>query len=336
MKSRVLLAIAAGAVLLSATAPAENYYVRNRPFTQVVTAGGETMVGAEAFLRAVGLNWSVDGNVVTLTEKPASNPTLGTGPVTYKYNTNEVVLEASQRGGSAYVPLRPLAKLLDYHVSVNRGSGTVDVSKARFSSDAEKKQIEEVAAAREAEKQKVADAWKSKAQQLKEKREEKERQEREAKEGQNGGEGGGDNKPQENKPKEETPPPVASNPTDAGKPAETKPAEPVKEARLEVFRTDANPDPSSGTVTITVEVKNMGDAASKPVSGQLTLTGPAQSGGVTDNANATTKVWMQKTVSGPSIVSGGSWSFTEKYRHPSGNAMPIGNITAVLKLNNTK
>ena len=38
MNKKVLLALASGAILMSTAAPAENYYVRNRPFTQVVKA----------------------------------------------------------------------------------------------------------------------------------------------------------------------------------------------------------------------------------------------------------------------------------------------------------
>lgn len=343
MKTRVLLAIASGAIIMSAAAPAENYYVRNRPFTQVVAAGGEAMVGAEAFLRALGMNWSVEGGVVTLTDKPASNPTLAAGPLTYKFGSNEVVLEGSPRGGSAYVPLRPLAKLVEYSVNVNRNSGTVDITKARFASDAEKKLVSEVMSAREAEKKAAEEAWAKKAAELKEKREAKEEAAKEEGAKEEGAKEEGKEPAKEEgkepakepgkgkKPKEEpvTPPPVAET-----KPAETKPEEkaPAKEPRLEVFRADATPDYSTGTVTISCEIKNTGDAPSKGVSGTLILTGPERGESVTDNANSSKKVWYTKSISGPAVVAGGSWQFSEKYRHPSGNSMPAGNIVAEFKL----
>ena len=353
MKTRVLLAIASGAILMSVAAPAENYYVRNRPFTQVIKAGGEAMVDTEAFLRALGMNWSVDGNVVTLTEKPAANPSLGPGSMTYKYGDHQMVLEGTPRGGGTYVSLRALAKLVDYGVRVNTDSGTVDVSKARFASAAEKQLVGEAAAAQAAEKKATEEAWEKKAAELKEKREAKAEEgskdaaTEEGKDGADASKDGADatKEPAKDKepakgkgkkpPKETpavTPPPVEAKPEDA-KP-EVK--EPVKEARLEVFRTDASPDYSTGIVTITCEVKNMGDAPSKSVSGTLKLTGPDRAGGVTDNTNAAQRVWFTKSMSGPSIQPGASWQFSEKYRHPSGNAMPIGTLTADFKLNATK
>ena len=42
------------------------------------------------------------------------------------------------------------------------------------------------------------------------------------------------------------------------------------------------------------------------------------------------------SINGPSIAPGASWTFTETWRHPSGNSMPIGNINASIKLNSTK
>ena len=158
MNKKVLLALASGAILMSTAAPAENYYVRNRPFTQVVKAGGEAMVGAEAFLRALGLNWTVDGSVVTLTDKPAANPPLKTGTLTYRYGGSEVQLEGSPRGGATFVSLRPLAKLANYSVATNPALGTVDVNKARMSTDEEKRQVGEVQAQFDAKNRELFDA----------------------------------------------------------------------------------------------------------------------------------------------------------------------------------
>lgn len=330
---------------MSNAAPAENYYVRNRPFTQVVKAGGEAMVSAEAFLRALGLNWTVDGSVVTLTDKPAANPPLKTGVLSYRYGGSEVQLEGSPRGGATFVSLRPLAKLANYSVATNSQLGTVDVNKARMSTDAEKKEVGEVQAKWAAAQKEKEEAWTKKAAELKEKREKEAEDEKKAEEGKESTDTAGadakdskdakgkDKKEKEKKPEEtaatQTTPPVET------KPEEKKPEE-KKEASLEALPVTATASSLNGTVTMVCEVRNIGNAPSKAVSGTLTLTGPSRSGSVTDNGNSATANWYTKSINGPSIAPGASWTFTEVWRHPSGNSMPIGNINASIKLNSTK
>lgn len=351
MNKKVLLALASGAILMSNAAPAENYYVRNRPFTQVVKAGGEAMVSAEAFLRALGLNWTVDGATVTLTDKPAANPPLKTGTLTYRYGGSEVQLEGSPRGGATFVSLRPLAKLANYSVATNSALGTVDVNKARMSTDAEKKEVGEVQAQFAAAQKAKEEAWNKKAAELKEKRE---KEAEEAKKGEEGkdtsdtastdttkdakdSKDSKDSKGKDKKPDEtaatQTPPPA--EPKADEKKEEKKPEE-KKEASLEALPVNATANSLNGTVTMTCEVRNIGNAPSKSVSGTLTLTGPSRSGSVTDNGNSASATWYTKSVNGPSIAPGASWTFTETWRHPSGNSMPIGNINANIKLNSTK
>lgn len=351
MKTRILMALAAGSLLLSAAVPAETYYVRNRPFKQVIKTGGEAMVGAEAFLRALGLNWNLNGNVVTLTAQPASNPTLPSGTLTFRHGQNEARLDTSARGGSTYVSLRPLARLAEYGVTENRASGTVDVAKARFATESERKLVGEVAAARQQEEKAMMDAWAKKAAELKAKRE---AEDATAKEGDTGTEATTADagttttatKTGKTAKSGKTTTTTAATPTASPSPsadvaATDKPKEEVKEipkeARLEVFRVDARPEPASGMVVIEGEIKNMGDAPSKPISGLLTLRGPSQSTSVTEaNAAGQSRVWMTKSLSGPVVAPGTSWKFTERYRHPSGNSMPIGNITSDFKLNSLK
>lgn len=348
MKTRILLALAAGSLFLSAAAPAETYYVRNRPFKQVIKTGGEAMVGAEAFLRALGLNWNLNGNVVTLTTQPASNPPLPVGTLTFRHGQNEARLDTSARGGSTYVSLRPLARLAEFGVTENRASGTVDVAKARFATEDERKLVGEVAAAKAQEEKAVMDAWAKKSAELKAKREAEEAAAKEGDATEEGntadagktGDGGKTGKTGKSSDKAAaTPSPSPSPAADVA--ATDKPKEEVKEvpkeARLEVFRVDARPEPASGTVIIEGEVKNMGDAPSKGVSGLLTLRGPSQSTSATEaNAASQSRVWLSKPLSGPAIAPGASWKFTERYRHPSGNSMPLGNITSDFKLNSTK
>lgn len=341
MKSRVLLATLAGSLLISSAASAESYYVRNRPFNQVIKAGSEAMVSAEAFLKAVGVNWTCEGNVVTLTDKPAANPPITGNNLTFKYGNGETMLEGSQRSGSTYVALKPLARLLEYSVSSNSQTGTVDVIKARFATSSEKQLNDQAMAARDAEQQALKDAWAKKAAELKQKREAAKPGEEKPAEG--GGEqpADGGKAPENGKPaaggKGEPatpPPPPEGGGDDKGKDDKK---EVVKEARLEVFRQDATPDPANGIVVINCEIKNMGDAVSKPVSGSLILKGPDSSTAATNaGGQGKTKVWFSKSVSGPTIQPGASWTVTEKYRHPSGNSMPVGNITAEFKLNSTK
>ncbi|MBX3170562.1 MAG: hypothetical protein KF760_24355 [Candidatus Eremiobacteraeota bacterium] len=343
MNKKVLLALASGAILMSNAAPAENYYVRNRPFTQVVKAGGEAMVSAEAFLRALGLNWTVDGSVVTLTDKPAANPPLKTGVLTYRYGSSEVQLEGSPRGGATFVSLRPLAKLANYSVATNSQLGTVDVNKARMSTEEEKKQVGEVQAQFAAAQKEKEEAWTRKAAELKEKREKEAEEAKKTEEGKESTDSadakdtkeskGKDKKEKEKKP-EET---AATQPTPPAepKPEEKKPEE-KKEASLEALPVNVTANSLNGTVTMQCEVRNIGNAPSKGVSGTLTLTGPNRSGSVTDNGNSASSTWYTKSINGPSIAPGASWTFTETWRHPSGNSMPIGNINASIKLNSTK
>jgi hypothetical protein len=370
MNKKVLLAIASSAILLSQAAPAENYYVRNRPFTQVVKAGGEAMVSAEAFLRALGLNWTVDGNVVTLTDKPAANPPLKTGTLTYRYGSSEVQLEGTPRGGATYVSLRPLAKLANFSVATNPALGTIDVNKARMSTDEEKKAVNEQQATWAALQKEKETAWTKKAAELKEKRdkaaeEAKASEEnkdsadagKDAKDAKDSGDGKdskdskdskaskdgkdtkgkGKGKKEDKKPAETaaTQTPATPEVKPEEKKEEKKPEE-KKEASLDAMPVNVVTNPANGLVTMNCEVRNVGNGPSKPVSGTLVLTGPDQSGSVSNGGAPANKVWYTKSINGPSIAPGASWTFTQNYQHPSGNSMPIGNITATIKLNSTK
>jgi len=347
MNKKVLLALASGAILMSNAAPAENYYVRNRPFTQVVKAGGEAMVGAEAFLRALSLNWTDDGNVVTLTDKPAANPPLKPGVLVYQYGSTEIQLEGTPRGGSTFVSMRPLAKLASYTVATNNALGIVDVNKARMSTDEEKKEVGDVQAQFAAAQKEKEEAWTKKAAALKEKREKEAEAAKSSEEGKEGADAGSsdakDPKDAKGKGKGKEPKPEETASTQTPPPADPKPEEKKeekkedkKEASLEALPVTVTTNTLNGTVEMACEIRNLGNAPSKGVSGVLVLTGPVRSGAVTDNSNSSTKEWLSKSVNGPSIAPGASWTFKEVYRHPSGNSMPGGNITANIKLNSTK
>ncbi len=324
--NRRKIALLAASLWLTFPVGAETYYVRNRPFSQVVKQGSEAMVQAEAFLKALELNWTLNGQTLELTSQPAANPGLKlAGPVTVRYGDQEITLDPAQRGDLVYLPLKPLARLCNFSVTANPSLGTVDVNRARFATDEEKAMNSQIGMSRSEEEKARQEAWSKRAAELKARREAGKDKDKE-------GTGEGDESQDKEKPpetKEAPPPATAAN--EAPPPAKEVP----KEARLEVFRTDSSPDPN-GVVTMTCEIKNMGDAPNKPTSGVLILKGPDRSASATNNSGATSKVWTQKTISVPAIQPGASYQFTEKYRHPSGNSMPIGNITADFKLNSTK
>ena len=117
---------------------------------------------------------------------------------------------------------------------------------------------------------------------------------------------------------------------------EEKKPEEKKEASLDAMPVNVTANSLNGQVTMNCEIRNVGNAPSKGVSGTLTLTGPDQSGSVSNGGSPASKVWYTKSINGPSIAPGASWTFTETWRHPSGNSMPIGNINASIKLNSTK
>lgn len=349
MKLRVWIAIAAGAYLLGTAAGAESYYVRNRPFTSVVKVGGEALVGAEAFLRALGVGWNFDGKTVDVVTSGGSNQPLTGGSLTFRYAGQSIPLEASPRGNQTYVSLRPLAKLLNYSVQANRATGTVDVIQARFATAEELKLAGSVSTQREQEQKAAAEAWAKKAAELKARREAKESEgqtaEGENAEGQTGSEKAAGDK---GKPAEAAGEPAAPAEDDEAKKKleeyekrlkELEKA-PPKKAQLEVFRADANPDYSSGVVTVECEVRNVGDAASKPVLAQMVLKGPDRSSSATDtltvkdprrstgSTSPGARVYLRKSVSGPAIAPGATWKFTERYTYPGGASIPIGNFTA--------
>ena len=345
MKLRVWIAIAAGACLLGTVADAESYYVRNRPFTSVIKVGGEALVGAEAFLRALGVGWNLDGNVVQVVNSGGSNPPLSGGNLTFTYGGQSVQLEASPRGNQSYVSLRPLARLLNYSVQANRATGTVDVIKARFATAEELKLAGSVSTQREEEEKAAAEAWAKKAAELKAKREAKEA---ESKEGAEAGATPAEGKAGEAKTGESTAaaPEKPSEDDEAKKKLEEyekrlKELEkaPPKKAQLEVFRADANPDYSSGVVTVECEVRNVGDAPSKATVAQMVLKGPDQARSASDTltvrdprrstapATPGTKVYLRKSVSTPAIAPGATHKFSERYVYPGGSSIPIGNFT---------
>ena len=348
MKLRIWIAIAAGAYLLGTAAGAESYYVRNRPFTSVVKVGGEALVGAEAFLRALGLGWNFDGKVVDIVNSGGSNQALTGGALTFRYGGQSIPLEASPRGNQTYVSMRPLAKLLNYSVQANRATGTVDVIQARFATAEELKLAGTVSTQREQDQKAAAEAWAKKAAELKARRDAKESPEGEKPEGELA------EKPGTEKPGTEKA--GTEKAGDSPKPTEEDESKkkleeyenrlkdlekaPPKKAQLEVFRAEANPDYSTGVVTVECELRNVGDAASKPALAQMVLKGPDRANSATDTltvkdprkstaaASPGTRVYLRKSVSAPTIAPGASWKFTERYSYPGGSSIPIGNFTA--------
>lgn len=349
---------------LLGTVGAENYYVRNRPFQQVVHSGGEALVGAEAFLKALGMGWTVEGNTVVVSASGGA-AAIPTGALKFRYGSKEISLEGSARGGSVFVPLKPLARLCDFTVNSNAASGTVDVVKARFATDAEKKALGEAQVAREQDRKAREEAWAKRAEELRQR---------------NASDGGEvEETPSASAPEASATPAAAAAPEeDPEKARKLKEIEvrikdlerqPAKIPRLEVSRSQAEPDYATGLVKVECEVRNNGDAPAKPVGGTLVLTGPDQrqtagdalrlkepriSKSATDTMAVRTKssgtssapvdvgsdgapklkprVYLQKSVAGPALAPGQSWVVKEVYRFPGGS-IPNGNFSAELRLN---
>ena len=348
---------------LLGTVSAENYYVRNRPFQQVMHSGGEALVGAEAFLKALGMGWTVDGNSVVVSASGGS-AAIPAGVLKIRYGSKEISLEGTSRGGSTFLPLKPLARLCDFTVSRNNASGTVDVNKARFATDSEKKALGEAQVAREQERKAREDAWAKRAEELRTKNAAGE-----------GEEPAAEATPATSTTAASTEPAAEEDPEKARKLKEIEvrikdlERQPAKVSRVEVSRADATPDYGSGWVTVECEVRNNGDAPSKTVGGVLVLTGPDQrstasdtlklkepriSKSATDSLSARTnssgtssapvdigsdgapklkpRVYLQKSVFGPVLAPGQSWVVKEVYRFPGGS-IPNGNFSAELRLN---
>ena len=142
MKNRIILGAVAALLCISSAVTAQDVFVRNKPFKQIVAVGSETYVPAETFIRALGYNWSVNGQTVTLTTDPSSNGDFPVGSVHLIYGEKTLTLDSTRRGTSSYVSMTPLARFLDY--TVTRSAGIVDVAKARNVTDTDKKIAAEI------------------------------------------------------------------------------------------------------------------------------------------------------------------------------------------------
>ena len=338
MKNRILVGALAALLSLSATVTAEEVFVRNRPFKQVIKVGSESYVPAEQLLKALGYNWTVKGQTVALTTEPAANGEFPTGSVQLLYGEKSLNLESTRRGSQAYVSLSPVAKFLDYSVVTNRSAGTIDVNKGRLASDSEKKMLSAAEAAKAEKEKETREAWEKKAAEIKDKREAKNKKDDGAKtegdkaEGDKPAEGDkGKGKTASKGKKEKTEPKEAAQaePPKEAAPAEDKDKEkknePKPAPRLEVFRADAKPDYSTGVVTIEAEVRNQGNGPADTVSGTVSLYGT--------NDDGKEVLWYRSAVRGPALKPDGSWTYKYEYRHRSGASMPHGNLRVDLKMN---
>ena len=362
MRAKICIGLMAGLFFTTSFVKADVFYVRNHPFKQVIQSGSQAYVSLEAFLSAVGLNWDSDGKVVTVTTSPASNPPLGNGLLTIKFGDSSVDLDASNRGESTYVSLRPVAHLLGYNVIVNHETGIVDIIQAHQATAQDKALLAKSEADKTAQEKAISEAWEKKAAEIKAKREAA----ADDTTASNSTDKTEDKTTTTKKPaKSTTAATTVSNSTgrtDAtnssvasadttGNSTKEKPV--VKQPRLEVLRSDADPDYSNGAVKITVQVKNDGEGAAKSVSGRLIVTGPSGESGTSvspsapvlagassntqvQNDNVGQKEWLSQYVSGPSLAPDGTWNYETIYRHPQGASMPHGPIKVELKLDTVK
>ena len=327
MKNRIILGAIAALLCFSSAAQAEDVFVRNKPFKQVVTVGSESYVPAESFLRALGFNWTVKGQNVTLSNEPSSNGDFPAGNVNLTYGKKSLTLEATRRGSASYISMTTLAKFLDY--SVTRSAGITDVAKARMVNDNDKKVAADVSKDK-ADRQKAIDAaWAEKAAKIKEKKDKDKDKDDSDKDSDKDKDK--KDKPKPDKVADKAPDKAADKdkkdePKADAKDAGDKKDEPKAAPRLEVFRADARPDYSTGVIGIEAEVRNQGNGEAKSVVGTLTLYGP--------NAEGTGEVqYDRRTIRGPVLKPDGSWTYKGEYKHRDGASMPHGSMRVDVKFN---
>ncbi len=338
MKKTLLLGVLAAATCFPVAASAQELFVRNRPFKQAIRAGSETFVPADSFLRALGYNWTVTGDTVTLSQSAAANPPLAAGNYKFMMGSKSLPLEVSSRGQKSFVSMVPLARFLGFNVT--NSEGITDVAKGRFSTETDKKLAAEVNEAKLAEEKATKDAWAKKAAEIKKKREDKEAASEEAgSEGKDGSDTGdkktetiGDSKPAkgsktkaEKVEKVEDKPQVAAETKAEPAAKEEKKNEPKPAARLEVFQAEATPDYSTGVIKIRTEVRNQGNAPADSVAGTLFLYGTTPEGKET--------LWYKTSVRGPVLKPDQNWTNVVDWKHRDGSAMPHGNLRVDLKMN---
>jgi len=330
MNAKVYITIVAGAVLLTASmAPAESYFIRNRPFTQVIKVGSEPYVPLDSLLRALGYNWDVQDGKVVVTKSGGKNPTPTSPKVVINYGGQDLALEGTAKGDTVYVPLRAVSKFINYVVYTNKASGITDVVQGRLVSDADKKAAEEVAKAAEEREKAQKEAWDKKAAAIKEAREAKEA-EASASPSASPTESptetaSTDTDTKESKSKSKTKekdkekaPEAAPSPTPAEKEKDKEPEAP-KVQRLEVYESSAIPEQANGIVKIQIQVRNQGDAAAPNVQGTYTLTEPSTVPGKPGRV-----LVNRKSFRGPAVAVDKSWTYEETYKHNLGTSMPNG------------
>ncbi len=331
MNAKVYISIVAGAVLLTASmAPAENYFIRNKPFTQVIKVGSEPYVPLDGLLRALGYNWDVQDGKVVVTKSGGKNPTPTSPKVVLNYGGQDMALEGTSKGDTVYVPLRSVSKFLNYVVNTNKASGITDVVQGRLVSDADKKAAEDVAKAAEERDKAQKEAWDKKAAAIKEARE--------AKEAAASASPGAspeasptetastDTKESKSKTKEkEKAPEVVPSPSPAAD-TKAKEAEVPKVQRLELFDSSATPDYSVGRIKVVATIKNQGDANAPNVQGTMTLTEPVTTPG------KAARVLVKKGIRGPAVATDKTWVYEETFNHNLGTSMPHGDYKVEIQL----
>lgn len=332
MNAKVYIAIVAGAVLLTASmAPAESYFIRNRPFTQVIKVGSEPYVPLDGLLRALGYNWDMQDGKVVVTKSGGKNPTPSSPKVVINYGGQDLALEGTAKGDTVYVPLRPVSKFLNYVVNTNKASGITDVVQGRLVTDTDKKAAEEVAKAAEEREKAQKEAWDKKAASIKEAREAKEAaKEAEASASPSASPSESptetastDTKESKSKSKskEKDKEKVAEAAPSPSPTADTKDKEPEvpKVQRIEVYDSSATPEQANGLVKIAITVRNQGDAAAPNVQGTYTLTEPSTVPGKPGRV-----LVNRKSFRGPALATDKSWTYEESYKHNLGTSMPNG------------
>lgn len=321
------------------TAPvqAEELFVRNRPYKDVVFSGGTSYVTVDGFLNAVKVPWRLEGNTVVLGQGDSPDLSSSGESLSISNGGETLLLSGVVRNGRLYVPVKSIAEAAGYSVIYNQSTGVVDVVKSRLSNAEDAKIAQDIADTRLAEKQKRDEAWRAKVEKARADRQakadaEKSKDDLDADDDEEEGDADSkklDAKGNPDKDASDTKPAKlntkadnddldsydSADTTKADKKSDDskdEKAAPPPKADLVVLSSDAEPNNYTGDVVFKAVLQNQGYATAGKVQARLVVVGPDG------------KQWLSKTYYHPDIKPDGRWEITENYHHRAASAIPRG------------
>lgn len=161
MRSRILLGLMAAVLLCTGLSSAEELYVRNRYFPSAQFSGGTAYVPVGDFIKALGMNWSVNGDGEITVSKDGTSPAAAFDEASFTLNHEgkSKSFTGVTRGGTALIGVKPLAEFLGYSVNYNPDSGIVDVVAGRNITDSDREAASELEKEKEAKRAAQKEAW---------------------------------------------------------------------------------------------------------------------------------------------------------------------------------